>query len=92
MRVDPDIELPRVMIRVHVLCEQYARSQDIDDRKRILNEFSELIGHAAEVAAWDMVALILERDLDVEDANDDALLGAERHRRAQRLQGYRQPA
>lgn len=77
------------MVQVHVLCEQYARSTDAEGKKRILNEFSQLIGHAAEVAAWDIVALIRERELAVEDGHDDALLGAERDRCAQRLQGYR---
>ncbi len=81
MRIDPDVELPKVMIRVHILCEQYARAQD----------FSQLISHAAEVAAWDIVALIHERELPVEDAHDDADFRAERDRGVERLQGFGRP-
>ena len=91
MRINPDVELPNVMIRVHILCEQYARAQDATHKRKLLNDFSQLIGHAAEVAAWDMVALIRERELTVEDAHDDADFRAERDRGVERLQGHRQP-
>lgn len=91
MRVDAETELPKVMIRVHILCEQYARAQDPGQKRKLLNDFSQLIGHAAEVAAWDIVALIRERELAVEDAYDDADFRAERDRGVERLQGYGQP-
>lgn len=88
MRVDPDVELPKVMIRARRLCELFADAGDKTARDEIVNELGVLIAHAAEVAAWDMVALIRERELAVEDADDDTSFSVERDRCAKRLQGH----
>lgn len=54
MRRNTDVELPRVRISIHILCEAYARATTSDHRSQLLTEIEQQILHAADLIAWDM--------------------------------------
>ncbi|WP_172448458.1 hypothetical protein [Caulobacter mirabilis] len=55
MRKNTDIELPKIRVRIHILCETYARAQSVEERSRVLNDIELMVFHAADLLAWDIV-------------------------------------
>lgn len=55
MRRNTDIEIPQVRIRIHILCEAYARAETPKRKSEILNDIELQVFHAADLLAWDMV-------------------------------------
>ena len=54
MRRNTDIEIPQVRIRIHILCEAYARAESTQRKGQILNDIEMQVFHAADLLAWDM--------------------------------------
>jgi hypothetical protein len=61
MRRNTDIEIPQVRIRMHILCESYARAETTERKSQILNDLELQLFHAADLLAWDMVEARNER-------------------------------